>query len=265
MQVYKVNQRTCGERCARARESRLQREGREAQRRGGLGLLTVASKQRDEAERIAKVMALAYTSCPQCQAAYRRGRFYRPYFICPCCGRRWSQNRVIDALGGWLSKLHEQYPWDWFATLTFANERFTPGSTVSRGDITPDGAAYWFRHWLHDAGDVGGAQPYAFRADEYGPLHGRYHLHALIGNVAHLQHYCGEKLPKGEWGKSCCWVHRWPCGIARIFHYDPRRGAHFYLSKYVIKALANWDVIGFESEDLVFKAHCTERAVPIAI
>ncbi len=228
-------------------------------------MLTVADKQRDNAERIAKVMTLGNISCPQCQAPYERGRFYRPYFTCPFCGHRWSENEIINALGDWLSKLHEQYPWDWFATLTFADERLTQGSTVSRGDITPDGAAYWFRRWLHDAAAAGVAKPYAFRADEYGPLYGRYHLHALIGNVAHLQRYCGEWLPRGVWGKSCCWVHRWPCGIARIFHYDPRRGAHFYLSKYVIKALANWDVIGFESEDLVFKAHCTERAVPIAI
>lgn len=253
MQPYRVDQLTCGEHCARLRESRLQRQ-RRARQRSQSGVLTIADKRRDIAERIAKVNALAYISCPQCQVSYQRGRFYRPYFICPSCGHRWSQNELINALGQWLSAMHEYYPWDWFATLTFADERSTRGSTITRADITQDGAAYFFRRWLQGAAAVGLAMPYAFRADEYGPLYGRYHLHALIGNVAHLQRYCGERLPKGAWGKSCCWVHRWPCGIARIFPYDPQRGAHFYLSKYVVKAIANWDVIGFDSEDLVFKS-----------
>src|SRR5437016_778054 len=127
MQFYRVDQQTCSEECARARESRLQRQRRETRRTGSLGVLTIADKQRDTAERIAKVMALAYTSCPNCQAPYQRDRFYRPYFICRSCGHRWSENRVIDALGDWLSRVHESYPWDWFATLTFADERFTPG------------------------------------------------------------------------------------------------------------------------------------------
>lgn len=221
---------------------------------GRFDLLTVKDKQRDEVERIAKVIALGRTACPNCQAPYQRGKFHRPYFICTNCGHRWSDDPVINALGAWLSELHERYPWDWFATLTFAHERFTRGRTVSRGDVTPHGAAYWFRRYLDEAGASGAAMPYAFRADEYGPVHGRYHLHALVGNVGHLRIYCDTLLPKGEWGKGCCWVHRWPCGIARIYPYDPQRGATYYLSKYVVKRLANWDFIGFEPENLVFRA-----------
>jgi hypothetical protein len=206
------------------------------------GRMTVLRKQKELAYRVAAVEALGKVNCPSCGAPYDRGRFTRPYFICSTCGHRWSENPVTDALGKWLTELHQQYPWDWFATLTFARE-----------GITPAGAQYWFRRYLDGAGEAGIAKPYAFRADEYGPLHGRYHLHALVGNVSHLQIYCGARLQKNEWGNPCCWVHRWPCGYARIFPYDPQRGASYYLSKYVVKALATWELIGLETENLVFR------------
>jgi hypothetical protein len=144
--------------------------------------------------------------------------------------------------------LHARYPWDWFATLTFARE-----------GLTANGAQYWFRRYLDAAGKAGACVPYAFRADEYGPLYGRYHLHALVGNVSHLPIYCGDRLPKGKWGEDCCAVHRWPCGIARIFPYDPTLGARYYLSKYVVKELANWELIGFDTENLVFRAEREEQ------
>ena len=205
-------------------------------------MVTLADKRRDEAERLERVLALGRTSCPSCRAPYVRPRFRRPYFICIGCGFRWSENPVIDALGSWLTELHQRYPWDWFATLTFA-----------RKEITADGAQYWFRRYLEETGKAGACAPYAFRADEYGPLHGRYHLHALIGNVSHSEIYCGQRLKPGTWGENCCAVHRWQCGIARIYPYDPKRGANYYLSKYVTKALATWDLVGFESQDLIFR------------
>jgi len=90
-------------------------------------------------------------------------------------------------------------------------------------------------------------KPYAFRADEYGPATGRFHLHALIGNVKTVAMYCGRHLPAGFWGKSCCALHQWPCGYARLFAYDPQLGARFYLSKYVTKAMGDWQLVGFES------------------
>jgi len=204
-------------------------------------MVTIADKRRDEAERIEKVYALGRRECPRCAAPYASKSFRKPYFICLSCGNRWSDNPMVDSLGLWLTELHATHPWDWFATLTFA-----------RDGITPAGAQYWFRRYLDDAAAAGVAKPYAFRADEYGPLNGRYHLHAQVGNVSHLQIFCGEFLPKNTWGQRCCWVHRWPCGYARIYAYDPTRGANFYLSKYVVKELANWDFIGFDRENLVF-------------
>jgi hypothetical protein len=107
---------------------------------------------------------------------------------------------------------------------------------------------------LAEIGQTGLAKPYAFRADEYGPRTGRLHLHALIGNVRHLEIYCGQKLPPNTWGQRCCWLHRWFCGHARIFPYDPTEGARFYLSKYVVKGLAEYEFIGFEDGNLRFSA-----------
>src|SRR5262245_14861269 len=87
----------------------------------------------------------------------------------------------------------------------------------------------------------------AARGDEYGdgPRGGRLHIHALIGNVAGLRRYCDQRLPCGEWGMKCCMVHAWPCGYARVLQYDPRRGASYYVAKYCVKSLGDWELYGF--------------------
>jgi hypothetical protein len=210
-------------------------------------MVTVKEKQAELDARIAAVMALGKVDCPKCSAPYMHTRFYRPYFICQSCGHRWSINPVTDAWGKFLEEIHQHHPWDWFVTLTFA-----------RGEITPFGAQHMFKRYLREIGQAGAAEPYAFRADEYGPRTGRLHLHALIGNVGHLQFFCGQKLPKNTWGERCCWLHRWYCGHARIFPYDPALGARFYLSKYVVKALGEYEFIGFE-QGLIFKSPIKEQ------
>jgi len=188
------------------------------------------------------VRRLSDVTCPKCGVIFRRDAF-KPYLSCPGCLSRFSLDRTRDELAHFLTSLHHKFPWDWYATFTFA-----------RDTITPAGAQYCFRRYLDSAARVGGSVPYAFRADEYGPLYGRYHLHALVGNVSHLPIFCGVLLDRGEWGKSCCWVHRWLCGYARIYPYDPERGAIYYLSKYVTKQFATWELIGFEPENLIFKS-----------
>ena len=87
------------------------------------------------------------------------------------------------------------------------------------------------RHRTHDFGIIslliekGSHLPlYAFRGDEYGVLNGRYHIHALLGNVGDFPAYCGERLPArnpGDKPRPCCGVHSWPGGYARVFPYDP--------------------------------------------
>jgi hypothetical protein len=164
--------------------------------------------------------------------------------------------------------------WDWFVTVTFS------GLPASRtGDqprlVSPAGARYFFNRylgWIEDAVNGWGyesssrangfgyadRQQYllrqrvrAFRGDEYGPLGGHLHIHALVAGVAGVAsppRYCGKKLPPGQWGKQCCWTHCWPCGFARVLLYDPKLGAGHYVSKYVTKRFGDWEFYGFGEE-----------------
>jgi hypothetical protein len=134
------------------------------------------------------------------------------------------------AMGEWLGQLA---PWDVFTTWTFARP------------VQLGGVMYWtHRHlrWLEKAA----AQPiYGFLGVERGNRGGLLHVHALVGNVGHLRPFCGARLSPGEWGKDCCMVHAWPCGYARVLPYDSKLGARCYVSKYVAKQLAEWELVGF--------------------
>jgi len=137
---------------------------------------------------------------------------------------------IKNAMGEWLGELA---PWDVFSTWTFSR----PTSV--------NGAMYWaHRHlrWLEKTAE----QPiYAFVGAEQGNRGGLIHLHALVGNVGHLKPYCGIRLPSGKWGQTCCMLHAWPAGIARVLPYDPSRGASYYVGKYIAKDLAEWELVGF--------------------
>lgn len=138
-----------------------------------------------------------------------------------------------QAMGEWLGGLA---PWDVFSTWTFSRL------------VRVNGAVYWARRhltWLEKAAQ----QPiYAFLGVERGQNGGLLHVHALVGNVGHLKTYCGERLEAGTWGCTCCQVHAWPCGIARVLPYDPKLGAAHYVSKYITKRLAEWDLVGFPAQ-----------------
>lgn len=155
-------------------------------------------------------------------------------------------------MGEWLESLAK---WDVFATWTFDRLVRLPG------------AMYWARRHLDTLEDqVNGwgfekpsskngygycekaptlprKEVYAFVAAEEGGKGGLIHLHALVGNVASLTTYCGQHFAVGQWGKDCCMVHSWPCGIARVMPYNPDLGARYYVSKYVTKQLAEWALL----------------------
>jgi len=135
-----------------------------------------------------------------------------------------------QAMGEWLGQLA---PWDVFATWTFSRA------------VTVDGAMFWARRHLRRLEEMAAQRIYSFVGVERGETGGLLHLHALAGNVGHLRPYCGARLAPGQWGRGCCMVHAWPCGIARVLPYDPKLGAKFYVSKYVAKRLAEWDLVGF--------------------
>jgi len=134
-----------------------------------------------------------------------------------------------------LAAMLNGYKWDWFSTYTL-NMQAKPAT-----------AHNMFRNHLAFLEKQAGLPIYAFRGDEYGVLHGRFHLHALIGNVGEFPAYCGERLPPRNPGikpRPCCGVHSWPGGYARVFKYDPHISATGYVSKYVTKDFGDWDLTG---------------------
>jgi len=168
---------------------------------------------------------------------------------------RANGEELKQAMGDWLGQLA---PWDVFATYTFAGPPRSAdapnwGERLSRTrgvpgrwhGISPAGALYWGRCHLRWLEKVAAQRVYAFLGVERGETGGLVHLHALVGNVAHLRAWCERKLPKGEYRRKCCLVHAWPCGYARVFPYDPKLGAKFYVSKYVAKRLAEWELVNF--------------------
>jgi len=141
-----------------------------------------------------------------------------------------DQQELKTAMGEWLAELG---PWDVFATWTFSRL------------VQVNGVMFWARRHLRWIEKTAGQPVYAFIGVERGSAGGLLHIHALLGNVAHLKPYCGERLAPGKWGRDCCLVHGWPAGIARVLPYDPKLGARFYVSKYITKRLAEWELWGF--------------------
>jgi hypothetical protein len=140
-----------------------------------------------------------------------------------------QKNAVTLETAAWL----DQFVWNWFATYTFAEP------------VSAYGAHYMFTRHLRFLERLAQMSIYAFRADEYGPVNGRFHMHALIGNVGSIPAFCGVRLGPEVWGRPCCAVHAWPCGFARVLEYDARMGATGYVTKYVVKEqFGDFDIYG---------------------
>lgn len=140
---------------------------------------------------------------------------------------------IKAAMGEWLGDLA---PWDVFSTWTFSRP------------VRVAGAMHWARRHVRTLEKRARLPLYGFVAAEQGDRGGLIHLHALLGNVAAVKPYCGKRLGRGQWGKSCCQVHAWPCGYARVFRYNPKLGAKFYVAKYLVKRLAEWELFGFPAQ-----------------
>jgi hypothetical protein len=147
---------------------------------------------------------------------------------------------IKETMGDWIGELA---PWDVFGTWTFSRIVSAAGAMAQ--------AKTHFK-WVQK---VAGQSIYGFYAAERGESGGLIHLHGLLGNVKHLQIFCGKKLPPGMQGKRCCLVHAWRCGYARVFPYDPKLGAKHYVSKYITKDLAEWDLFGLPTAPQTAFAH----------
>jgi hypothetical protein len=112
-----------------------------------------------------------------------------------------------EPYGTWLSR----FPWDWYATMTFASL------------IHPEEAA---KRWLRWTRHVEREERHAIRwarALEY-QKRGVIHYHALTWGM----------LDARRLTYMDAW-HELAGGFARIVAYEPARGASFYLGKYIAK------------------------------
>ncbi len=124
------------------------------------------------------------------------------------------KSQLAEGWGQFLS----QFSWDWFVTLTFRDEvkSFTAHRLFGRFARAIERAAEQPIFW--------------FRADEIGSRGGRFHIHALFGNVSHL--------------RRLFWMDRWSevAGYARILPFNEKRGAAYYCAKYVTKQDGDWEM-----------------------
>jgi hypothetical protein len=124
------------------------------------------------------------------------------------------KRQLAEAWGQFLS----EFDWDWFVTLTF------------RDEIKSFSAHRYFERFARDI-EKQAAQPiFWFRADEEGSRLGRFHIHALFGNVAHL--------------RRLYWMDVWSerAGYARILEFQKMKGGAYYCAKYVTKELSDWEM-----------------------
>jgi len=129
----------------------------------------------------------------------------------------------------WLSSFH----WDHFATLTFADPRSEHSARTA------------FTHYIRSLTrlTVGGTVGY-FCGYEYG-TYGRLHLHALLRTSTPQTRLgpggrarASSALPTDQVWRQ--WYDTF--GRATVVPYDRKRGAAGYVSKYVTKRLAFYDI-----------------------
>lgn len=120
-----------------------------------------------------------------------------------------SKKDLANEFGEWLNR----YKWDWWATWTF------------RQDKSPYGARKSFLRFIR------GIKKDAtyFLAIEWHKYRHSVHCHSLVGNVEGIR----RLSVMDKWYKEF--------GIARILPYQKNLGARYYLSKYIVKELADWD------------------------
>lgn len=142
-------------------------------------------------------------------------------------------HRASEEWGRWLSGL---YPWDWFVTMTFRDTYAGVGDWKSRNGHrgrtrTRVGWSAAKRAWLHFVRECEGriGQPGSLVWARFFEVQRRGvpHIHALVGRTGKLR-----RMDLVDW----CWKHY---GIARIYAYNPKLGAGYYITKYVTKAIAD--------------------------
>lgn len=104
------------------------------------------------------------------------------------------------------------FDWDWWATFTF------------RYACNPYSAKKSFVRNFQGQGI-----DYFYASEWCGDYHG-VHIHALMGNCYGIR----RLTIMDKWFKRY--------GIARVLPYDRGKGARFYVCKYIVKQVADWDM-----------------------
>jgi len=122
---------------------------------------------------------------------------------------RYNKSGIITAFAAWI----DPYPWQWFATLTFAK---SISSIVAKKLFNN-----FVRRIDKNAIYVLGVEWFKYKRDFI-------HIHSLIGNI---KGFNPEEIMK-KWHRQY--------GINKIEPYNKELGARFYLGKYLTKDL-DWD------------------------
>lgn len=123
-----------------------------------------------------------------------------------------AEQRWIEVRGAWGEWL-EGHPWDWYATMTFAEP------------VHPEQAGKRWARWIRDLEKRERCGVRWARALEWQKRQ-VIHYHALV--------WFGGR----EQGHRLTSMKRWEeigQGFSRVVTYDPARGAGYYLGKYVAK------------------------------
>jgi len=159
--------------------------------------------------------------------------------------------KEIRSLRSIWSEWLNVYNWDWWVTLTFRN-RVTAKAANKKWNK-------WLRALEMELDDKAGY----FRVSEIQKRREVLHFHSLMLNLSELHTRTignwlrAEKiLKKGTSDPSTeeieqlavrlYWMNRWNeiSGFARIYKYDPGKGATAYLTKYVSKELTDYELGG---------------------
>jgi hypothetical protein len=93
--------------------------------------------------------------------------------------------------------------------------------------MSPLGAKKCFTRWLRS---FKGQKFSYFMVVEWHRFRDSVHIHALIGNTGDTE----RLLAMDRWYQKY--------GISRIWPYNSRLGARYYLGKYLLKDLSDWDI-----------------------
>ena len=122
------------------------------------------------------------------------------------------QRQLLETCHGWGVWVGRDFIWDHFVTLTFVHPKTEAAALVQ------------FRRWLRRVEQRAKKGVGWFVVLERGAA-GLLHLHVLLVHTDHLH--------AGAVGKA------WRCGRVDVTPYDPSRGAAYYLTKDIGKAIVD--------------------------